>query len=360
MTEETFTRELERRADEVHAAPLTFEAVVGRARQVRRRRRRAVAAGVAAAVVVAVAPFVVASGRDDSAPDPAPEPVVQGASVLHDGTLTKPDGSTVPIDVDNADVSQLVVLTDGRIVLATSRPFGIQVLSSAGEHLTTYDGDTNALTASAGSDAVGWVAPDLTVRVLTSGDDEPTTWTPMPDTKVGSLDAVVDAGQGILVGDGTTTTGTDGRSRVIDVNADGSLWAVQYPNDADPQFGCSGLYDPAADEVVAENCDTSGLRFSPDGQHLIGMRGDNNMVDQVDVFDLELRRVGSYVPDSNDYLVSRAAWADDTHVAVSVVNPRSNRWWLVSHDIAGGEPEVVVPPFDGGNPESVQEFVFSE
>ena len=39
MTEETFVRELERRADDVHGAPLSFDDVRGRARSIRRRRR---------------------------------------------------------------------------------------------------------------------------------------------------------------------------------------------------------------------------------------------------------------------------------------------------------------------------------
>ena len=55
-------------------------------------------------------------------------------------------------------------------------------------------------------------------------------------------------------------------------------------DDADPQYGCSGLYDPAAATMVARSCETSNLQFAPDGQHLLGMRGDNNMYGSADVF----------------------------------------------------------------------------
>ena len=65
---------------------------------------------------------VLTGGSDRSEPDPAPAPpvapVAPGASVLHEGVVTLPDGSTVPVDVDNEDVLQMAVLTDGRIVLA--------------------------------------------------------------------------------------------------------------------------------------------------------------------------------------------------------------------------------------------------
>ena len=48
MTQETFERELSRRADDVHGAPFTFEDVRGKAVSIRHRRRAALAGGVAA------------------------------------------------------------------------------------------------------------------------------------------------------------------------------------------------------------------------------------------------------------------------------------------------------------------------
>ena len=45
--------------------------------------------------------------------------------------------------------------------------------------------------------------------------------------------------------------------RVTDVSPDGGLWAVTPVPDVDHQFGCSGLYDPEADRLVARNCNTS-------------------------------------------------------------------------------------------------------
>ena len=145
MTEETFVRELERRADHVHGAPFSFDDVRGKARSIQRRRRTAVA-GAAAAVVAAaiVLPMALTGGSEGTSPEPAPSPPTStpttppstpgtpGAPVLHDGVLTLADGSTVPVDVGNAEVNQLGVLTDGRIVVASSKPYGVRVYAADG------------------------------------------------------------------------------------------------------------------------------------------------------------------------------------------------------------------------------------
>ena len=130
MTEGTFTRELERRAGDVHGAPLSFHDVRGRARSIRRRRRAAAGAGGAVVVAALLVPGLLIGG-DRSAPDPAPAPPTQapatpGSSVLHDGVLTRPDGSTATIDLATADVLQLGVLTDGRVVAATQDPYAVR------------------------------------------------------------------------------------------------------------------------------------------------------------------------------------------------------------------------------------------
>ena len=54
MSEQTFVRELERRADDVQPRHLRFEDVRASAYRIRRRRRVAVAGGVAAVVAAAI------------------------------------------------------------------------------------------------------------------------------------------------------------------------------------------------------------------------------------------------------------------------------------------------------------------
>ncbi len=320
MTEETFVRELERHADHVHGAPLSFTDVRGRAHQIRRRRRATAAAAVAAAVAVVAAVPALLSGSLDRAggPEPAPPAPTHSAhtAVLHDGEVTMPDGSTVRVDLDNADVTQLGVLTDGRIVAATSRPQAIQVFSPEGDLEKRFPVPVNAITMSPTDDLVAWADDSYRIQVLESGVDEPVTLSgvPLPGETFPTIDAVTGSdcaagGCTAYAGDGTTTSAAatlDGARdlttskplRIRDVSPDGALWAVALPDSGpEPQVRCAGLYDPETDEVVARNCNYgSSLEFSPDGQYLTGAEGDNNMFGEVHVFDLGLERVGTWQP----------------------------------------------------------------
>ena len=195
MSEQTFVRELERRADDVRPRHFGFDDIRTSAKRIQRRRRAAVAGGVAAAVAAAVLlPAALLGGSPKSAePEPTPPSPLGHTAVLHDGELSLPDGSTVALDLDNRDVNQLGVLSDGRIVAATSRPYGIQVFSAAGEHVATYRGAVNALTMSADDTLASWIDENYRVVVLESGVTEPTTFEwgiPMPGEGVGSIDAV--------------------------------------------------------------------------------------------------------------------------------------------------------------------------
>jgi hypothetical protein len=373
MTEETFVRELERHADRVHGAPLSFEDVRGKAHAIR-RRRRATAAGVVAAAValMVVVPTVLAGGLvgEPDAPEPAP-PVPGRTAVLHDGRLTLPDTSTVDLDVDNADVSELGVLTDGRIVLAMMQPYAVRVYEPDGSLQEQYRVAANTITVSPGDDAVAWVAKDLSVQVLESGVTEPATFPgiPMPGEAAGSVDAVTDSGH-LLVGDFSTTTHelttdsarelrTSQPFRVTDVSPDGTLWAVQYPDDSDPQYGCSGLYDPEGQRMTARSCETNGLRFSPDGEHVLSRFAENiGQSSEVTVLDLDLKPVTSFEPDGR--VIKEAAWADATHMLVSVARLKDDRWSLVRVPIDGSDQETLQGPVPGRNPELASEFLLSE
>lgn len=371
MNEDTFVRELERRADQVRPAPLSFDTVRGRAVRIRRRRRVGAGVVVAAAVAVAaVVPTMLGGDRPRTAPDPAP-PTAPGASVLHDGTLTFPDGGTVELDLDNADVGQVGLLTDGRIVVAMTDPPVIRVYAADGTTEAEYETQSNAITMSAADDAVAWIGADFGIRVLASGVPAPVAMdgVPMPGESHGSIDAVLDD-EHVLVGDWQTTqyvVTPEGRERlrtseplrVTDVSPDGARWAVQYADAADLQFGCVGLYDPAAAAMVARSCQTSGLRFSPDGRHLLGGYMDNNMGGETAMYDRQLNEVGAFAREGGTTVISRAAWIDDDHLLVAVTDWEVPRWSLVRVAL-DGTAEEVVPAAPGRNPEMVAEFVFSE
>jgi hypothetical protein len=380
MSEETFVRVLERRADDVRPRHLGFEDVRRSARRIQRRRRAAVAGGVAAAVAAAVlVPNALLGGSSTSeAPDPAPPSRSGHTAFLHDGQVTLPDGRTVDVDLDNRDVTQLGVLSDGRIVAATSRPQAIQVFSADGDLAAQYQVPVNALTMSPDDALVAWVDESGQVQVLESGVDEPVTLSaiPVPDETFLIVNAVTgsgcaDGGCTAWGGDGSTTSAaatTDGPVdlstsqplRITDVSPDGQRWAVSFPPAPDEQFGCSAIYDVETDEVRADNCETSGLRFAPDGEHLIGMRGDNAMFGQVEVYDQELREVTVFDPPDRR-VVKAAAWADDSHLLVVTSDLTAHpEWSLLRVPIDGGTPETVVGPVDGPNPESSSAFLLSE
>ena len=231
MTEETFTRELERRADDVQGAPLTLADVRGKARSIQ-RRRRAAAAAVAAVVTAAIlVPVALTRGGDGEGPDPAPsptpspsvvEPSRSDTSVLRDGVLTGPDGSTTPLDLETADVQQYGVLTDGRVVVAMSSiddgPRIIRVYGADGELDAEHEVALNEITMSADDSLVGWVGLDSELNgqfvVLETGVTEPTVFdwgVPMPGESFGHIDALYGSdcannGCTLLAGDFATTT----------------------------------------------------------------------------------------------------------------------------------------------------------
>lgn len=377
MNDETqLSQELSRRARDVDGPTLTLDDVQGRARSIRRRRTTAVAGGVAAAVaLVVLVPTALSgggSGPKSDGIDPAPQPAGHTA-VLYDGTLTLPDGGTVALDVDTADVTELGLLTDGRIVLASGQPRGVLVYGPDGARQGRYDA-VNTIAMSPNDDAVAWIEDDGSVHVLESGAPEPIELgtVEVDELTPPTLDAVVDPGR-VLVGDGTTTTtevsaagvtelATSEPLRVMDVSPDGELWAVEDRDDpdADPQFGCAGLYDPTTATMLARNCETAQLRFSPDGQHLLGMRGDGGTFGDASVLDLDLRPVGGWVSEGQGDAIDATAWADADHILVSETNWKTSTWTLVEVDLTWTEREVLDGPAKGRAPELYSEYLFSE
>lgn len=369
MSQEIFERELHRRADQVHGAPYSFDDVRGKALSIRRRRRTAVAGGVAAAVaLVVLVPTLLGGGSGPKSQAPEPAPATPGhTAVLHDGTLTLPDGGTVALGIDNEDVTNFGVLTDGRIVVATSQPYGIQVFGPDGALREQYPALVNVLTMSPSDDAVAWIGgggdADRGVRILASGAAEPAILPGIPAAgeSPGAVNAVlgadrvlVDGGYGtdsVLTPEGPEPSGLDELVTVDDVSPDGRLWAVHHPDDADPQFGCSGLYDPGADQMVARSCDTALLRFSPDGQHLTGAIGDGGTWASVEVFGLDLRPVVSYEP-TGQQTITDWAWADDEHLLVVVSELGEDpQWSLVRVPVDGSPTSVVDGPVPGPSPQ---------
>ena len=69
-------------------------------------------------------------------------------------------------------------------------------------------------------------------------------------------------------------------------------------------------------------------------EQLLSGRYENNMAGNVTVLDRELREVRDIDP--GDRVVSRAAWADSTHVLAVLAGLDDNRWSLVRYPLDGG------------------------
>lgn len=370
--EERLSRSLDRQAAGLTDAPFGIADVRGRARSIR-NRRRGVAAGVVAAVVAVALPTALLAGPGDDRTDgvdPA-TPASTRATVLHDGVVTLPDGREVAAPYD--EVTELATLSDGRIVLMLPRR--AVVLDESGAEQASYPVLVNDLTTGDEGRTVAWIGADRRIQVLESGQEAPTAMGRVPrDVYAVEVVRGDDCAEGLCtawVGDGTRITryvDLDGSSpvaadtlpfeRVWDVSSTGELWAVELPPARDEQYGCAALWHAVEARIVAETCETSELRFSPDDRLLLGLRGDNGMYGEASVLDAELRPVLTYEPDGGQ-VISRAAWADATHLDVSVVDPDTSTWSLVRVGV-DGSTEVLDGPAPGGNPESVAEYVFAE
>jgi hypothetical protein len=383
--EEHLSASLHTQAETVHGAPLTLAGVRRRATSIRRRRRAAAGAGLvaAAAVVVGLAIPTTSLWRDSAPMPPAGRPAAPAASVLHDGVVTRPDGSTVTVPFDNETVGSTAygVLTDGRVVAPVAQPGGaarVVVVDENGTVEAEYPALVNVVTMGQADRTVAWVGPDHRVRVLESGTDDPVTMAevPMPGEGIGSVDAVIGsdcAGGGcrVLGGDFTETTvsmtgpepardlDTPEPFRVTDVRPDGSLWAVDLPPGRNEQYGCAALYDPARGAITARSCETVGLTFSPDGQHVVGGYAENNMWSEVTVLDLDLREVTTYAPGRQEAL-SRVGWADASHLYLVRGGWDGTEWRLERVAIDGSDIETVAGPEDGPNPETASAFELSD
>lgn len=367
---------LQREVSDLHDTPITLGDVRGRARRIQRRRHGVRATAAVALAAVAVPAVLLLGGTDDRTDgvDPA-TPSITGTAVLHDGTVTLGDGSTVDLAIGDVDVSSFGVLSDGRMVLTTDEPGVVEVFDADGAQVATHPVELNTFATGPTDDTAAWIAPDGRVQVLVAGIREPIGLQALPqrlgywmvDAVIGDDCSMSGSSCRVLASDGDHTTTVVSMDEVADLDAredfsvsdvspDGATWAVEFLPGENEQFGCSGLYDEASDTVTARTCATSNLEFAPDGQHLLGARGDNNMDGRVTVLDRDLTTVLTYDGD-RQVVVSRSAWADAEALLLAVVGVEDQQWSLQRVPIDGSTPTTVVGPVDGGNPELESEFL---
>jgi hypothetical protein len=368
MNDETLlTTELNRRADDVLAPPLTFDAVRGRARQIRRRRAAATIAAVAvvAAIVVPVSLLAGSSGSDDDlqpAPSPtrAVDPNTGGVPTLQDGVIVYPDGPRIPLRLaDHDQVFAFAPLGSDHWVLSVlTDEHGTQtvVVDETGQSVGKYPNGGGIATAD-DHQAVAWIDPDGSAQLLVAGTDEPRRLSvidgadPTPAAITGDCatecDVIVRSGQQGLGASWAASTTGDVRAlpadvpAVVDASLDGALLAGLDDYAADDIHVCGGVYDLRTADFLFHNCDDNVYRFSPDGGLVATTFAEGLGPTGVTIRDAH---TGSPITSLTDVgWVSSFAWEDSRHLlAVVVADDGATRMERLSVD---APPEVVLDGF---------------
>ena len=370
--ESRLQRELARRGDALHGAPLTFADVAGRARLIRRRRRSAALAGAALAIAAIAVPaaLIAPSATDRGGPPPAsrtPRVVdADGVAIpfVREGVLHRGDSSVLRLP--GRDWQDMTELADGQIVLSRSAGTGREamIVLPGGDTLPTPL--SGSVVANADRTAAAWAAPDGTVVGVRAGSEE------LIDFGSGGLtDASVVALAGDCVEKSDCTVVVEGTNengeavaypgspspvadfamlpvdRVDDLRLDGER-ALVAGQDSE---GCSGVWEWNGTPAWAQpSCDLSGLRFAPDGRHLYAV-------------DAEVEGLGptrAYVVGAGDGAVAATleprgtildmAWESDSDVLAVVARPEGEV--LVRFGLDGSSEDVIgpVPGGDVGAP----------
>lgn len=362
--------ELSARADRLPSAPATLASV--RAGYTRRRRRRIATGVAAAAAALALAVPTGLNLRADDTPAPAapvPEQPTRHAAILAEGLLTAPDGTTTEIGAE-PPYGGFGVLSDSRILRSTEN--GVAGFASDGTQLFTEAGETNLVTFSPDGSAAVWTDDRGQLRVLRSGVPEPESLGTVPATHqnlwVQAL--VCEAQCTVYLGDAQDVVRvTDGiftpvelpePFQISDVSPDGTTWAVNLAPQENAQYGCAALYDVATAAVTTRNCDTWGLRFSPDGRHLLGGHFENAMSSELTVLDTDLTTVAAYrAQRRSGFAVGGVGWRDNETV-LAAHGTWQGTWELQAYSLDDRPPVVLEGPVPGPNPEMASRWYVSD
>ncbi len=354
MSEETFVRVLERRADDVRPRHLDLEDVRRSAGRIQRRRRAAVAGGVAAAVAAAIlVPTTLLGGSPKSAePEPVPPgpTITPGQTVAYDldapplgdapRVLYERAADSVAIDVDGEHALpegtlQVVPYGDGYLALAVrdnTNTFGLSLYQldagfAPGEDLGPV-GERIAL--SQDGRRVAWMelAPESPALLVVAEDGQVVQQLPLPGvdsgypvgfTEDGTVYAVVapDGEQTWEVAVGDQRAPVDHLIRLMDASPVSDLVVGSTRFDTKKNLLRAGVV--TGSELLWEKCCYTLEDLSPDGSLVIGYP-DEGIPSYRRLTVLDARSGEKVVEFDGGRLgtVVEAAWEDDGHVLAVV------------------------------------------
>lgn len=343
--EEQLSRTLHERAGDLEVLasgrPLTLDDVRGQARRVRRRQAALVTAGVALVAAVVLPIAVLAGTTDDrSEPSPAPsptravDPFRDGVPTLQDGVIIHPDGGPrIPLVLERGEVADgFAPLGADRWVVTVQTGAGeraVLLTDSTGHRLATY-AVSGGLAAQRG-EAVAWLDPAGTPRLLVAGSDEPQDLSGIAGADPSAVALTGDCARECAVwvhADGGGELGrsyrvsTDGTVTdaplpdVVDVSPDEDLIAGLDRVADDDVHQCGGLYDVRAGDYRWPSCEPNVYLFSPDAGLVATQFGEGLGPREVSLRDAAN---GTVVAELSDARVASIAWEDDEHLLAVVV-----------------------------------------
>lgn len=379
--ERAMSNEFDRRVRDLHEAPLSFEAIKGRATSIRRKRRAAVAGSVLAVAAV-IAPVAILALNDDQqsrtiqpapnptvdeateGPAPTPTPTTEptpspanplGIDYLEGRTLVRADGEVMDLPNDYQDGTRVgdemflgVVYEDSGAFIEEVDENGdlvgaVPVLSSVASN------DDHTVAAYLNQDG------SLELRSATDRDTVPVDFNDgaTPITVVGDEDCIAAESCRVFVNseaeeppsvvsqDGTAAPMTNGLRTMMDAELDGTTVGVVSVQD---QGTCNSVFDGDRGQALFENCEFRYFDFSPDQRYLSGAQsyGDGFGDAWAGIYDAtdgsELARL-----QSDNLAVVQSAWAPDNTLMV-VTYAFNIREWSVVRLAPDGTRTTVLGP----------------
>lgn len=380
-------RALHRQSDGVTDAPISFEAVRGRAGRIRARRRAAVAGAVLAVGAAVAVPTVLLGGNGDGRGDAPPVVTTpEKAAGLDISDLPTGDAPKVPyVDGDRlhlpgghspvleARLSQVAVVGERIVGLHREGETSEVVELDSTQFEVVQSWPTNGDLVVGTDGQVAWLERNGAVMVLRHGAPQPVQVAQLEgDERIVALtgSCAERGGCEVWFNDGAeqprfavvTNDGTPAHPasttllQAADIHdlGDGSRLRVGITEFRDDLTTCSGVTGPHADEATWTTCVHRPYAFSPDGTNLIaaGSQDDGIGDSTVTVIRVSDGAVVTSLDNRTSHaFVTQAVWEDDAHVLARVF--QEGQWAIVRIGLDGTmeyavEPragEDVEPPF---------------